>query len=142
MVGIQWTLTQTQLRKLVDTFPSEVERIIRASASRIQTELVHMVPRDKYGRGEGPGRLQASFRAVPTRTSIVLKWGAAHAKYPEHGVAPHVMRDSVGISTPYGVFKKVNHPGQRPQKYRFNIAQAALKILMEELARELPLIAT
>jgi hypothetical protein len=138
-MSIQITIPVTNLKNLRKGFGEAITEALQRAAMRIQRELVHLTPRDKYGRGLGPGRLQTSFRVRPSATGVTMKWGARHAKYPDLGVAPHRQPKAgvskKGISTPYGVFKVVKHPGQDPQNYRFNTALAAQAIIKEELEK-------
>lgn len=45
-----------------------------------------------------------------------------YAKYVYYGTSPHIIRakNKPALKTPYGPFKKVKHPGTKPNKYLDN----------------------
>lgn len=107
------------------------DEAISRAAVRIENELLNLTPMDT-------GWLRATFRATPTTSGVKMSWGADYARYPDAGTPAHEIRvhDSrSAIPTPYGFFKKVQHPGQPPQNYTTITGMAALEIMKEELAR-------
>ena len=67
-----------------------------------------------------------------------------YAKYVYYGTSPHIIRakNKPALKTPYGPFKKVKHPGTKPNKYLDNalerlVSGGRLERLLEGFCEEM-----
>lgn len=135
-MSINITLDINKVSALPQYFDISLQEAINTAAARIQNELSTLTPAET-------GRLRATFRAEPTPTGIVLKWGTGYAEYVDAGVPPHlilpqtaeVLKFIAGGETVFS--KRVSHPGQPPQNFTTLIAQIATEILKQEISNAL-----
>lgn len=84
------------------------------------------------------GRLRSSVvRQEYGRFNRTVGTNVEYAAGLEFGTAPHVIRPKNGkaLKTPYGYFKKVNHPGNRAKPFLFPAAEAERQNFINNLKR-------
>lgn len=110
-----------------------------AAARRIRVETKPLMPKDT-------GDLQRRFYVGYRAGVMELVWTVPYAPYVDLGAGPHTIRprDPSGFLKFPGTnafagmtiyTKKVNHPGQIGQFYRFPVGALSLKIMNEELQK-------
>ncbi len=103
-----------------------IERFLDLAAILLQTEAEKEAPRSNknpFDNKRGNQDLARDIQVFPTRrkgervvgNSSIIKY----AKFVYYGTKPHVIlpKKKKALKTPYGTFKKVNHPGTKANPY-------------------------
>ena len=120
---------------------NEIEELLDKAlfdiARRMQNELILVAPVDK-------GRLRNSIKVKPYGKGLII-WMVDYGKFVEFGTPPHIITPKEKKALAWGkksggkkefVFKKVRHPGTRPNPFIRNTIQNKLQnIIIEELIR-------
>ena len=97
-------------------YDDHIERFLDKAALELMTEAEKEAPRDTQA-------LAGDITVFPITTKGERSVGNTalidYAKYVYYGTQPHVIRPKKkkALKTPYGVFKKINHPGTKANPY-------------------------
>ena len=100
----------------MNEYTQPIERFLDLASILLQTEATKEAPVKE-------GRLRGDITVFPqTQTNERSVGNTAlidYAKYVYYGTKPHVIKPKrkKALRTPYGVFKKVNHPGTKANPY-------------------------
>ena len=98
-------------------YDENIARFLNVAAEMLRTEAVTQTA------PVVTGKLRADISVIPEPSPHAVSVGnsplIAYARYVYYGTKPHTIspKRKKALKTPYGVFKKVNHPGTRSNKY-------------------------
>jgi len=97
-------------------YDEAIAKFLRQGALMVQTQATHTAPVKE-------GRLRGDITVFPQTKAHEISIGNTslidYAVFVYYGTKPHVIepKRKKALKTPYGTFKKVNHPGTKANPY-------------------------